>query len=237
MIQLGIDSLFARDVHRCNSNHPLSVNIGSTHGHCGSIFRSGVLCGDRGAAVHIQERTSLLQGHPWRHVTVPSVLLQDAPPQYYSSRQTLVGNPCLEQTHDIIHDNTHSQSGQLFLIGLPSSYRLPSLEAPLPRLPSYESVRKKDRQRQIHMMIADRFGLNGSMLTEPPPTYEESIRHSIEVPFDILGSVIDAPHPQDIYPPHPGTDLTTQSERNHSVPVHSGYQQCHPTSLNPQTRY
>ncbi|XP_045571175.1 uncharacterized protein isoform X4 [Salmo salar] len=161
----------------------------------------------------------------------------DAPPQYYSSRQTLVGNPCLEQTHDIIHDNTHSQSGQLFLIGLPSSYRLPSLEAPLPRLPSYESVRKKDRQRQIHMMIADRFGLNGSMLTEPPPTYEESIRHSIEVPFDILGSVIDAPHPQDIYPPHPGTDLTTQSERNHSVPVHSGYQQCHPTSLNPQTRY
>ncbi|KAM9473724.1 uncharacterized protein ACWYII_008364 [Salvelinus alpinus] len=132
----------------------------------------------------------------------------DAPPQYYSSRQTLVGNPCLEQTHD----NTHSQSGQLFLIGLPSSYRLPTLEAPLPRLPSYESVRKKDRQRQIHMMIADRFGLNGSMLTEPPPTYEESIRHSIEVPFDILGSVIDAPHPQNIYPPHPGTDLTTQSE-------------------------
>ncbi|CDQ90549.1 unnamed protein product [Oncorhynchus mykiss] len=29
----------------------------------------------------------------------------DAPPQYYSSRQTLVGNPCLEQTHD----NRHSQ--------------------------------------------------------------------------------------------------------------------------------
>ncbi|XP_035619469.1 uncharacterized protein LOC118376793 [Oncorhynchus keta] len=136
----------------------------------------------------------------------------DAPPQYYSSRQTLVGNPCLDQTHDIIHDNTHSQSGQLFLIGLPSSYRLPSLEAPLPRLPSYESVRKKDRQRQIHMMIADRFGLNGAMLTEPPPTYEESIHHSIEVPFDILGSVIDAPHPQNIYPPHTGTDLTTQSE-------------------------
>ncbi|XP_071031781.1 uncharacterized protein [Oncorhynchus clarkii lewisi] len=112
---------------------------------------------------------------------------------------------CCKDTHG-------DMSGQLFLIGLPSSYRLPSLEAPLPRLPSYESVRKKDRQRQIHMMIADRFGLNGSMLTEPPPTYEESIRHSIEVPSDILGSVIDAPHPQNIYPPHPGTDLTTQSE-------------------------
>ncbi|XP_064842700.1 E3 ubiquitin-protein ligase TRIM58-like isoform X2 [Oncorhynchus masou masou] len=96
----------------------------------------------------------------------------DAPPQYYSSRQTLVGNPCLEQTHDI----THSQSGQLFLIGLPSSYRLPSLEAPLPRLPSYESVRKKDRQRQIHIMIADRFGLNGAMLTESLSTVSKMMQ-------------------------------------------------------------
>ncbi|XP_045072616.1 uncharacterized protein LOC123485629 [Coregonus clupeaformis] len=136
----------------------------------------------------------------------------DAPPQYYSSRQTLVGNPCLEQTQEVMHDNTQTQSGQLFLIGLPSSYRLPSWRRPPPRLPSYESVRKKDRQRQIHMMIADRFGLNGPMLTEPPPTYEESIRHSIEVPLDILGSGIDTPHPQNIYPPHRGTDLTTQSE-------------------------
>lgn len=58
------------------------------------------------------------------------------------------------------------QAGQLFFVGLPSSYSLPSLEAPLPRLPSYESVRKKDRQRQIHMMIADRFGLNGPVVTE-----------------------------------------------------------------------
>lgn len=58
------------------------------------------------------------------------------------------------------------QAGQLFYVGLPSSYSLPTLEAPLPRLPSYESVRKKDRQRQIHMMIADRFGLNGPIVTE-----------------------------------------------------------------------
>lgn len=58
------------------------------------------------------------------------------------------------------------QAAQLFYVGLPSSYSLPVLEAPLPRLPSYESVRKKDRQRQIHMMIADRFGLNGSVETE-----------------------------------------------------------------------
>ncbi|KAL0993397.1 hypothetical protein UPYG_G00107290 [Umbra pygmaea] len=133
------------------------------------------------------------------------------PPHYYSSRQTLVGSPCLEPTQDITHNNTNSQSGQLFLIGLPSSYRLPSLDSPVPRLPSYESVRKKDRQRQIHMMIADRFGLNGPILSEPPPTYEESIRQSIEVPFDILGSVIDTPYPENIFPPYPGTDLTTQS--------------------------
>lgn len=58
------------------------------------------------------------------------------------------------------------QAGQLFYVGLPSSYSLPMLEAPMPRLPSYESVRKKDRQRQIHMMIADRFGLNGPIVTE-----------------------------------------------------------------------
>lgn len=58
------------------------------------------------------------------------------------------------------------QAGQLFFVSLPSSYSLPTLEAPLPRLPSYESVRKKDRQRQIHMMIADRFGLNGPIVTE-----------------------------------------------------------------------
>lgn len=60
----------------------------------------------------------------------------------------------------------HQQAGQLFYVGLPSSYSLPTLEPPMPRLPSYESVRKKDRQRQIHMMIADRFGLNGSIVTE-----------------------------------------------------------------------
>ncbi|XP_056871618.1 uncharacterized protein si:ch73-364h19.1 isoform X4 [Takifugu flavidus] len=80
-------------------------------------------------------------------------------------------------------------AAQLFFVGLPSSYSLPSLEAPLPRLPSYESVRKKDRQRQIHMMIADRFGLNGPIETQPPPTYEESIRQSVALPCDILSGV------------------------------------------------
>lgn len=148
-------------------------------------------------------------------------VLQGAPPQYYSSRQMLVGSPCLETTQ--LPDETSAQVSaraasaiswcwnrqiwggwggpfrtlatiigaerpsspvlniavalcvspcvcqqvaQLFYVGLPSSYSLPALQAPLPRLPSYESVRKKDRQRQIHMMIADRFGLNGPTETE-----------------------------------------------------------------------
>ncbi|XP_066499121.1 uncharacterized protein si:ch73-364h19.1 [Hoplias malabaricus] len=115
----------------------------------------------------------------------------EAPSQFYSSRQTLVGSPCAELPSNTRLDNSNPQSGQLFYVGLPSTYRLPSLEPPLPRLPSYESVRKKDRQRQIHMMIADRFGLNGPM-TEPPPTYEESIRHSVpspEFPSDSVSPV------------------------------------------------
>ncbi|XP_005468355.1 uncharacterized protein LOC102078373 isoform X2 [Oreochromis niloticus] len=121
-----------------------------------------------------------------------------APSQYYSSRQTLVPSPCLEQTQ-ITDDSSTQQAGQLFYVGLPSSYSLPVLEGPLPRLPSYESVRKKDRQRQIHMMIADRFGLNGPIVTEPPPTYEESIRQSVELPYNILSSSLDVPSAQSFY--------------------------------------
>ncbi|XP_034567002.1 uncharacterized protein LOC117832127 [Notolabrus celidotus] len=122
----------------------------------------------------------------------------DAPPQYYSSSQTLVGSACLEQSH-IMVDNNSQQAGQLFFVGLPSSYSLPALEPPLPRLPSYESVRKKDRQRQIHMMIADRFGLNGPIVTEPPPTYEESIRQSVDLPYTIFSSGVDLSSPQSFY--------------------------------------
>ncbi|KAL7860292.1 hypothetical protein AOLI_G00166410 [Acnodon oligacanthus] len=127
----------------------------------------------------------------------------EAPSQYYSSRQTLVGSPCAEMPSNTRLDNSNAQSGQLFYVGLPSTYRLPSLEPPMPRLPSYESVRKKDRQRQIHMMIADRFGLHGPMTTEPPPTYEESIRQSVqslEVPFDTPVSSAITPDAQVINP-------------------------------------
>ncbi|KAK1799227.1 hypothetical protein P4O66_007471 [Electrophorus voltai] len=153
--------------------------------------------------------------------------LQEAPSQYYSSRQTLVGSPCAELPHTTRHDNSNTQSGQLFYVGLPSMYRLPDLDPPLPRLPSYESVRKKDRQRQIHMMIADRFGLNGPMTTEPPPTYEESIRQSVQsldVPFDTMSSVA-VPHallnlqpPVDTLPLYEALPQSTASPGTHNTP-------------------
>lgn len=44
-------------------------------------------------------------------------------------------------------------------MGKPNDYHL---SAALPRLPSYDSVRKQDRQRQVHTMISQRFGLGGS---------------------------------------------------------------------------
>ncbi|KAK5856501.1 hypothetical protein PBY51_008090 [Eleginops maclovinus] len=137
-----------------------------------------------------------------------------APPQYYSSRQTLVGSPCLEQSQ--IMDENDTQAGQLFYIGLPSSYSLPTLDSPMPRLPSYESVRKKDRQRQIHMMIADRFGLNGPIVTEPPPTYEETIRQSMELPYNILSSNLDISCPQSTFA-NTDTPHLINSESNSTV--------------------
>ncbi|XP_004071580.1 uncharacterized protein LOC101160981 isoform X2 [Oryzias latipes] len=129
----------------------------------------------------------------------------DDPPQYYSSRTTLVGTPCFES-------DRNTQAGELFCVGLPSSYSLPTLEAPMPRLPSYESVRKKDRQRQIHMMIADRFGLNAPIVTEPPPTYEESIRQSVELPYNIFSPGGDILHPQTFYS-NAGTVDPTDTDR------------------------
>ncbi|XP_054464153.1 uncharacterized protein si:ch73-364h19.1 [Anoplopoma fimbria] len=139
----------------------------------------------------------------------------DAPPQYYSSRQTLVGSACLEPNQ--ILDDNNTQAGQLFFVGVPSSYSLPTLEAPLPRLPSYESVRKKDRQRQIHMMIADRFGLNGPIVTEPPPTYEESIRYSMDLPYNFLSSSLDVSAPQSIYTSTVSPPPPVNSDTNSNV--------------------
>lgn len=133
----------------------------------------------------------------------------EAPPQYYSSRQTLVGSTYNDPSSEMTYDNHAPQPGHVFVIGQASSYHLPSMDAPLPRLPSYESVRKKDRQRQIHMMIADRFGLNATIETEPPPTYEESIRQSVVIPSVNFGStdnlVASVAATQSTVPPHLGS--------------------------------
>ncbi|XP_062840805.1 uncharacterized protein si:ch73-364h19.1 [Trichomycterus rosablanca] len=127
----------------------------------------------------------------------------EASSQYFNSIQSLVGPTCVDLPIEG-YNNFNPESGQLFYVGMPSTYCIPPMDPNMPRLPSYESVRKKDRQREIHMMIADRFGLNGPMpTTELPPTYEESIRQahqSIEVPFDAIPAGILQPD-VDFQPP------------------------------------
>ncbi|XP_054455240.1 uncharacterized protein LOC129091586 [Anoplopoma fimbria] len=98
---------------------------------------------------------------------------------HYHSRHSLIG---------IAHNEHRAAMNQgafgqqlpvgLFIVGKPTDYHL---NGALPRLPSYESVRKKDRQRQIHSMISRRFGLSGCH-DEPPPTYEETLGQSVDVP-------------------------------------------------------
>ncbi|KAJ8246435.1 hypothetical protein GJAV_G00267710 [Gymnothorax javanicus] len=145
----------------------------------------------------------------------------EAPPRYYSSRQTLVGSVYNDPNSEMTYGNQAPQTGHVFVIGQPSSYHIPSLDAPLPHLPSYESVRKKDRQRQIHMMIADRFGLNAPIQMESPPTYEESICQSVVIPSVSFGSTDDVTGPV----------TPTQS----TAPTHSGVQQNPPTCCDPNT--
>lgn len=105
------------------------------------------------------------------------------PPQYPSS-QSLIAHP---EHHAAMIHRLHGpqRSSELFIIGKPNDYHM---AGPPPRLPSYESVRKKDRQRQIHRMIAQRFGL-GDCPTEPPPTYEETLRQSQDISHADLQSL------------------------------------------------
>ncbi|XP_050776484.1 uncharacterized protein LOC127032914 isoform X2 [Gopherus flavomarginatus] len=81
----------------------------------------------------------------------------DCPPPYFSSNQRLVGPQSGAQQLESPAENPGAQGDELFCVGPPSSYQLPPWEQL--RLPSYESVRKKDRQREIHQLIAERFGL------------------------------------------------------------------------------
>ncbi|XP_065591719.1 uncharacterized protein LOC136048145 [Cyrtonyx montezumae] len=99
----------------------------------------------------------------------------DCPPPYFSSSQRLVGPQCRASRVEGAAGNHGVQADELFCVGPPSSYQLPSWEQP--RLPSYDSVRKKDRQREIHQMIAERFGLRAQPAQELPPPYEHALRH------------------------------------------------------------
>uniref|UniRef100_H3B5W1 Uncharacterized protein n=1 Tax=Latimeria chalumnae TaxID=7897 RepID=H3B5W1_LATCH len=101
--------------------------------------------------------------------------LEVNPPLYYSSNQSLVESSHTGPCAAMYCDNPLNPD-QPFFINL-VSLQVPQWEPRLPHLPSYESVRKKDRQREIHRMIADRFGLNPSH-SVAPPSYEESQRHS-----------------------------------------------------------
>ncbi|KAM8729869.1 uncharacterized protein AB9X84_000197 [Acanthopagrus schlegelii] len=97
---------------------------------------------------------------------------------HYHSRHSLIGISHNEHRAAMNQAAVGPQlPGGLFIIGKPDNYHLNNA---LPRLPSYESVRKKDRQRQIHTMISQRFGLSGCN-DEPPPTYEETLRQSLEI--------------------------------------------------------
>ncbi|XP_040437707.1 uncharacterized protein LOC121082422 isoform X1 [Falco naumanni] len=109
------------------------------------------------------------------HIVLLHPSFQDCPPPYFSSSQRLVGPQCGTSRLESAAENPGVQGDELFCVGPPSSYQLPSWEQP--RLPSYESVRKKDRQREIHQMIAERFGLWAEPSQEMPPPYEHALRH------------------------------------------------------------
>ncbi|KAM6964350.1 uncharacterized protein LKV04_020187 [Tautogolabrus adspersus] len=97
--------------------------------------------------------------------------------RHYHSRHSLISIARNEQSATNQGEAGLQLPGRLFIIGKPNDYYL---SGGLPRLPSYESVRKKDRQRRIHNMISERFGLSGCP-NEPPPTYEETIRQSVDI--------------------------------------------------------
>ena len=64
---------------------------------------------------------------------------------------------------------------------------------------------------------------------EHPPLHWSALWHS--------GVCNRRPSSPEHLPSAPWHRLYHSVRGNHSVPIHSGCQQCHPTSLNPQTRY
>uniref|UniRef100_A0ABM5FMT6 Uncharacterized protein isoform X1 n=1 Tax=Pogona vitticeps TaxID=103695 RepID=A0ABM5FMT6_9SAUR len=115
----------------------------------------------------------------------------DCPPPYFSSNQRLVGTQSGAQHLETnTTENPAVQGDELFCVGPPGSYQLPPWEQP--RLPSYESVRKKDRQREIHQMIAERFGLWAEVPQELPPPYEQALQYPAALSGTEVGSALSA---------------------------------------------
>ncbi|XP_060108496.1 uncharacterized protein LOC132581320 isoform X4 [Heteronotia binoei] len=108
--------------------------------------------------------------------------------------------------------NPSQYGDELFCVGPPSSYQLPPWEQP--RLPSYESVRKKDRQREIHQMIAERFGLWAEVSQELPPPYEQALRYPAALSGTGAGSELSA---RQSLPDMLQASPTFQPHRNTSV--------------------
>ncbi|TDG98401.1 hypothetical protein EPR50_G00218590 [Perca flavescens] len=130
----------------------------------------------------------------------------DDPPHFHS-RHSLTGIGQKEHSASMSQGATGPQlSGRLFVIGKPDDYYLNGV---LPRLPSYESVRRKDRQRQIHSMISQRFSLSDGR-NQPPPTYEETLCQSFDIsPADL--------HSLDVYLSiDPQDDSSNLSEDAHN---------------------
>ncbi|KAM8992229.1 uncharacterized protein ACIB01_011857 [Guaruba guarouba] len=137
----------------------------------------------------------------------------DCPPPYFSSNQRLVGPQCrASRLESAAAENPGVQGDELFCVGPPSTYQVPYWEQP--RLPSYESVRKKDRQREIHQMIAERFGLWAEPSQEMPPPYEHALRH----PPAFSGPVISSETLDRCgVPDHFQAPLGYQTQRNTAV--------------------
>ncbi|KAJ6640412.1 hypothetical protein lerEdw1_013763 [Lerista edwardsae] len=137
----------------------------------------------------------------------------DCPPPYFSSNQRLVGPQAGTQRLEGTAENPSIQGDELFCVGPPSNYQLPPWEQP--HLPSYESVRKKDRQREIHQMIADRFGLWAEASPEQlPPPYEQALRYPATLPCTGAGSELST---RQSLPDMLQSSPTYQPQRNTSV--------------------
>ncbi|XP_029456486.1 uncharacterized protein LOC115090932 isoform X2 [Rhinatrema bivittatum] len=148
----------------------------------------------------------------WR--SIPNHPYTNRPPTYFNSNQRLVGSLSREQRGATSSVSLGVQD-EVYCVGSPSSYQLSHWEQH--HLPSYESVRKKDRQREIHQMIAQRFGLRESPSQDLPPTYEELLRNPSALPAssgNAAGSLMPTDHRLMGSNPLP---TTSQTPRNTTV--------------------